>query len=119
MIREPTALLLFGLLATCAQALELNTATMRQLERLDGIGTSLARRITEERRRHGEFRHWDDLQYRVRGISELKAWELSDQGLTVAGESHRRVFVAKVPRSPKGTTSKHSPSKGNPKTKTP
>ena len=90
-------LCLMALIPMPAHALELNTATMRELERLDGIGPTMARRIIDERRNHGEFRHWDDLQSRVRGLSELKAWELADQGLTVSGESHRRVFVAKVP----------------------
>lgn len=97
MYRMLSLFFLLGLQAASAQALEINTATTRQLEGLDGIGASLARRIVDDRRKHGAFRHWDDLQHRVRGISELKAWELSDQGLTVAGETHRRVFVAKVP----------------------
>lgn len=119
MIRMPaplpffSALLVFGLASACAHALELNTATTRQLERLDGIGLSMARRIVEERRKHGEFRHWDDLQSRVRGLSELKAWELSDQGLTVAGESHRRVFVAKVPHQA-GAAKPTKPAKSQP-----
>ncbi len=84
-----------------ACALELNTATKRQLEQLDGIGPTIARRIVDERRRHGDFRHWDDLRQRVRGITQDKAGQWSDQGLTVAGEFHPRVFVARVPATPR------------------
>ncbi len=102
MLAKPLLLLplLAGLSTGSAHALELNTATQRQLEQLDGIGATMARRIVEERRRDGDFRHWDDLRQRVRGISQDKAGQWSDQGLTVAGEFHPRVFVARVPVAP-------------------
>lgn len=41
--------------------LELNTATVAELDRLPGIGPVLAGRIVEHRRQHGEFRRVDEL----------------------------------------------------------
>jgi len=48
-------------------ALQLNSATAADLERLPGIGPALAQRIVEERERLGGFRSVDDL-LGVRGI---------------------------------------------------
>lgn len=45
----------------------LNLATAEELERLPGIGPVLARRIVEDRGRHGQYRRVEDL-LRVKGI---------------------------------------------------
>lgn len=50
---------------------DLNTATVEQLEALPGVGPSIARAIVEHRTRHGRFRSVDDL-LDVRGIGESK-----------------------------------------------
>lgn len=50
---------------------DLNTATVEQLEALPGIGPSIARAIVEHRTRHGRFRSVDDL-LDVPGIGESK-----------------------------------------------
>lgn len=47
--------------AVPGRGLELNTATMAELDRLPGIGPVLAGRIVEHRRQHGEFRRVDEL----------------------------------------------------------
>jgi competence ComEA-like helix-hairpin-helix protein len=65
--------LLFCIIAT-AQAISppppinLNTATVAQLETLPGIGPGLANRIIEHRRKHGPFKRPQDLII-VRGFS--------------------------------------------------
>jgi competence protein ComEA len=41
--------------------IDLNTATMDQLTRIDGIGTRLARKIIEYRQTNGNFAKLDDL----------------------------------------------------------
>jgi competence protein ComEA len=46
---------------------DLNRADNTQLRQLPGVGESLARRIEENRRQYGDFRHADDLR-RVSGI---------------------------------------------------
>lgn len=51
--------------------LNLNTATVEQLEALPGVGPATARAIVEHRTRHGPFRSVRDL-LDVRGIGEAK-----------------------------------------------
>ncbi|HEX9970116.1 MAG TPA: helix-hairpin-helix domain-containing protein, partial [Acidimicrobiales bacterium] len=50
---------------------DLNTATVEQLEALPGVGPSIARAIVEHRTRHGRFRSVEDL-LDVPGIGESK-----------------------------------------------
>jgi len=50
-----------------ARQVDVNTATVVELERLPGIGPSLARRIVEDRVAHGPFQRLEELQ-RVKGI---------------------------------------------------
>ena len=90
MIRMMTAIVLvLGLVATFASAQEaarppakgatssassgapinLNTATVAQLETLPGIGKSTAERILEYRQKNGGFKKVEDLM-NVRGIGE-------------------------------------------------
>ena len=89
MIRMMTALVLvLGLVATAVSAQEaarsakastasasagapinLNTATVAQLETLPGIGKSTAERILEYRQKNGGFKKVEDLM-NVRGIGE-------------------------------------------------
>lgn len=50
-----------------ARQVDVNTATVAELERLPGIGPSLAQRIADDRVTHGPFRRPEELQ-RVKGI---------------------------------------------------
>ena len=52
-----------------AGKVNLNTATVSQLEDLPGIGPSLAARIVEHRQKNGAFKTVDDLMA-VKGIGE-------------------------------------------------
>lgn len=73
-----------ALAAAHAQALDLNTASLAQLEALGGIGTGLAARMIDERTRR-PFNDWQDAQRRVKGLGSKVAAQLSEQGLTVNG----------------------------------
>lgn len=53
----------------------LNTATVEQLENLNGIGEALAGRIVAYRNQHGPFRSAEDLK-RVSGIGDKKYAEI-------------------------------------------
>lgn len=55
--------------------LNLNTATVDELEKLPGIGKVMAERIVEHRRRYGSFRRIEHIMM-VRGISERKFLEM-------------------------------------------
>jgi competence protein ComEA len=57
--------------------LDLNAATVEQLETLPGIGPTLAAAIVDERERNGPFRSVDDLE-RVRGIGTGRLDALRD-----------------------------------------
>jgi competence protein ComEA len=70
--------------AAAAQPLDINTATLAQIEALGGVGTALAARLIEERARR-PFVDWSDAQKRVKGLGPKLAAQLSKQGLTVNG----------------------------------
>ena len=72
------------------KAINLNTATNRELIRLPGIGPALAQRIIEDRREHGPYSSVADLQ-RVRGIgpktsAALVGWVSCDTAGVVLGD---------------------------------
>ena len=56
---------------------DLNTATLAQLETLPGIGPALAQRIVDFRTQHGGFRSINELR-QVGGIGDAKFAQLKD-----------------------------------------
>jgi competence protein ComEA len=71
--------------ASAAQSiLDLNSASLAQLEALGGVGTALAARMIDERAQR-PFADWADAQKRLKGLGPKLAAQLSDQGLTVNG----------------------------------
>jgi competence protein ComEA len=71
-------------------AVDANTASRDQLERVAGIGPALAQRIVAERR-HGAFRDLDDLATRVRGVGDASLRRLARGGLVVGdARGHER-----------------------------
>lgn len=71
--------------AGTAGAVDLNTATLDQLQSVRGIGPKTARIILEERTRAGHYRSFTDLSDRVRGIGPRRARSLQAAGLTLDG----------------------------------
>jgi competence protein ComEA len=69
------------ILAMLLLALNLNTATPKQLEELPGIGPALARRIIEFREKKGGFKRVEEL-LAIPGISEKK-WKALQEHVTV------------------------------------
>jgi competence protein ComEA len=57
--------------------LSLATATVEQLDQLDGIGPTLAKRIVDYREQHGGFRSLDELK-QVEGIGDKRFAALKD-----------------------------------------
>jgi len=66
----------------------LNTATVAQLEALPGIGARTAERIVEHRQKHGGFKKIEDLM-QVRGVGEKSFLKLKPM-LTVAAAKAER-----------------------------
>jgi competence protein ComEA len=65
--------------ASAAGPISLATATVEQLDTIDGIGPTLAQRIVDYREEHGGFRSIDELQ-QVEGIGEAR-FEALREGL--------------------------------------
>jgi len=98
----------FALLAICAsfasakktppaQPIDLNAATVKELEELPGIGPTTAKAIVEFRTKSGRFRRVNDLLV-IRGISEAKLAKIRPY-----------VSVGQVSKSPPLTPSKPKP----------
>ena len=69
------------LLGALLLALNLNTATPKQLEALPGIGPVLANRIVEFRQKKGGYKRIEEL-LAIPGVSEKK-WKVLRDHLTV------------------------------------
>ena len=69
------------LLAALLLALNLNTATPKQLEALPGIGPVLAKRIVDFREKKGGYKRIEEL-LAIPGVSEKK-WKVLRDLLTV------------------------------------
>jgi competence ComEA-like helix-hairpin-helix protein len=54
-----------------AHPIDLNTATVKELEQLPGVGPTTAKAIVEFRTKSGRFHHVSDLLV-IRGVSESK-----------------------------------------------
>jgi competence protein ComEA len=67
-----------------AAAVEINSASLAELEALGGVGTALAARIVEERAQR-PFSDWADAQRRLKGLGPKVSARLSEQGLTIGG----------------------------------
>jgi competence protein ComEA len=68
-------------------SLNLNTATIQQLDQLPGIGPALAKRIVEFREKKGGFRRIEEL-LAVPGISERR-WQYLRNLVTVEEKNKR------------------------------
>jgi competence protein ComEA len=69
-----------------APALDLNTATQAELERLKGVGVVLSERLLQARAQ-APFTGWADVRRRVPGFNAAVARRLAAQGLVVSGVS--------------------------------
>lgn len=75
--------------AGCANAIDLNSASLIQLQGIKGIGPKTAQIIIDERNRAGKYQSFSDLSDRVRGIGPKKALALQAAGLTI-GEQNKK-----------------------------
>jgi competence protein ComEA len=85
MLKKVIATLLALYAAAAFAAVDVNKASLAELEAVKGIGPVAAAKILDERKK-GSFKDWGDVMQRVRGIKEAKAARLSEAGLTVNGE---------------------------------
>ncbi|MBX3609746.1 MAG: helix-hairpin-helix domain-containing protein [Hydrogenophaga sp.] len=69
-------------------AVDVNKANEADLNSIKGVGPGTSSKIVEQRK-GAPFKSWADLIKRVPGIGEKRASGLSQQGLTVNGESFK------------------------------
>ncbi len=72
-------------MATSAHAMDVNTATAGELQRLRGMGPRMASFIVQERDRAGHFESLQDLSERVKGLGSKRVQSLEAAGLRVKG----------------------------------
>lgn len=72
---------------------DVNSASEAELDSIRGIGPSTSRRILDERNK-GNFKDWNDLMARTRGIRHANAARLSAAGLTVNGAGFKPAAAA-------------------------
>ena len=69
--------------ATRAESVNVNTADAKELQRVKGIGPSMAQKIVSARKKGGEFKGAADLSRRVKGLGEKRLAKLKANGLVV------------------------------------
>ncbi len=88
MLKKILAVLVMLYAALAMAAVDVNKATDAELDGIKGIGPAITKLITTERKK-GEFKSWQDFIDRVKGVGEKSAVKLSENGLTVNGQSFK------------------------------
>ncbi len=73
--------------ATAFAAVDANKASQAELESIKGIGPAISTLIITERKK-GDFKDWNDMVVRVKGVGEKNAAKFSEGGLTVNGTAY-------------------------------
>lgn len=76
-------------------AVDVNKATDAELDGIKGLGPAKTKLITMERKK-GDFKSWDDLIARVKGLGDKSAAKLSANGLTVGGAAYTGAGAAEA-----------------------
>jgi competence protein ComEA len=94
MLKKILAILAMLYAAAAFAAVDVNKATAADLDGVKGIGPVMSKRILDERKK-GEFKSWDDLMGRVKGIASISAAKYSAAGLTVNGSDFKHPALAR------------------------
>ena len=86
-------------------AVDVNKATEAELDGIKGIGPVTTKLILAERKK-AEFKNWDDLITRVKGVGEKSAAKFSAEGLTVGGAVYTGPGAADAKAKAKADTQK-------------
>ena len=124
MFKKFVAALAALLAATAFAAVDANKATQTELEAISGIGPAISANIISERKK-GDFKDWNDLVARIKGVGDKNAAKFSEGGLTVNGKAYpgapaepaKATTTAKTAAADKsGVDKAASAVKGSPKT---
>ena len=81
--KQAGAVAMMAGMATSAHAMDVNTATAGELQRLRGVGPRMASFIVQERDRAGNYESLQDLSERVKGLGVKRLQSLEAAGLRV------------------------------------
>ncbi len=93
MLKKILAIVTLLYSAMAFAAVDINKATAADLDGIKGIGPSMSTRILDARKK-GDFKDWEDLIERVRGVGQGNAAKFSDAGLTVGGAAFKPAAAA-------------------------
>ena len=79
--------------AVAFAAVDVNQASLAELEAVKGVGPAIAGKILDERKK-GAFKDWADFVERVQGVGAGNAAKFSAAGLTVGGASLKGAAAA-------------------------
>ena len=88
MFKKILALFAAMSLVAAFAAVDVNKGSEAELDSIKGIGPATSKQIVAERKK-AEFKNWDDLISRVKGMGDKTAVKLSEGGLTVGGTSYK------------------------------
>lgn len=88
-------------------SVDVNKADQAALNSIKGIGPTTSQAILDARKKDGNFKDWNDLQKRVKGIGEKSSEKFSKAGLTVNGVSKEK--AGKAPAAEKSMKHAASP----------
>jgi competence protein ComEA len=94
MLKKVLAFLLMFVTALAMAAVDVNKATEKELDAINGIGPVTSKLIMSERKK-GDFKNWQDFIDRVKGVGDVRAAKLSADGLTVNGQAFKATTTAK------------------------
>ena len=86
------------LAATAFAAVDANKASQAELEAIKGIGPVISTLIISERKK-SNFKDWNDLVVRVKGVGDKNAEKFSESGLTVNGATFTGAPMTKADKA--------------------
>ena len=93
MFKKILALVAMLYAVACLAAVDVNQASVAELDSIKGIGPGTSGKILDERKK-GSFKDWADFVGRVKGIGDVNAANFSAEGLTVNGEPFKEATSA-------------------------
>jgi competence protein ComEA len=93
MLKKILAIVTMLYAAVAFAAVDVNKATVAELDGIKGIGPSISTKIIDERKK-GNFKYWNDFVERVKGVGDGNAAKFSAEGLTVNGAGFKGAAAA-------------------------